>query len=250
MQIRTLSAALAVALLATSLPLAAQKGPKSQKEQEAIMKMLSNGDPASRITDAQALIANFKDTQYKEEAYYAMASAAEQLADAPKMILYSELLLKENPKNLYGHLIMARGYADSTSEYDLDKETKLKTAADHANQGIELAKVAPNPNPANVPAEQWEGEKNYNIGHGYETLAIAELVRKKYDPAIELLKKSVAVSPNPQTEARLGQTYASAKKFDEAIAIFTRMSQNADAGLAAYGKGQLAKVNAMKGSAK
>lgn len=230
------------ALLIAAVSLNAQKAPKSQKELEALQKMYGTTDPDATIAAANDLIVNFKDTQFKGDAYERMTQAAEMKKDWEKAIVYAEQTIKIMPESFFSTLIAGRAYAESTKEFDFDREDKLKKAAEFSNKGIAIVTAAKNPNPQGLPEAQWEAIKKDQIAYGHETLGIADVVRKKYDSAIAHLKEATTVSDNPTIAARLGQTYLLANKKEDAIAVFKKLEQSTEPGIADYAKSQLAKI--------
>ena len=79
-------------------------------------------------------------------------------------------------------LLLARQYANHTTEFDLDKEEKLAKATKYANDAMGVIPNAAKPNPQLSDA-QWEGFKKDYMSQAHEGLGMIADVRKKYDVA-------------------------------------------------------------------
>ena len=116
---------------------------KSEKEQQAVMAIFNAAEPAARITATDALITKFADTEFKSTALYIATASAEEVGDWEKTVIYGERTLEADPKSYGTMLILARGYASRTKEFDFDKEEKLTKADKLAKNALELLKTAP-----------------------------------------------------------------------------------------------------------
>jgi tetratricopeptide (TPR) repeat protein len=191
---------------------------KSQKEGEAINAMLQAPDPASQFKAAEELLTKFADTEFKSIALMIQTQAAFMMNDREKVIIYGERTLKADPKNFQVMLMVSQTMAQSTREFDLDKEEKLGNAEKLAKDAIGLIAAAVKPNPA-LPDDQWEAAKKDLTSQAHESLAMCAMVRKKYDVAIAEFKLSIdgAATVDPATKVRYGAALNSAGKHDDAI---------------------------------
>src|SRR5436853_7501589 len=96
----------------------AQPKPKSQKELEAIQAIFNAQDPDSRIAAAEKLLTNFADTEFKAIALQVAAASAQQKNDYEKMTVYAARTLEADPNNYSDMLMLARGRAQRTREFD------------------------------------------------------------------------------------------------------------------------------------
>jgi tetratricopeptide (TPR) repeat protein len=196
---------------------------KSEKEQTAVMAIFNSPDPAGRITATDALITKFADTEFKATALFIATASAEELGDWEKTVIYGERTLEADPKSYGTMLILARGYAGRTKEFDFDKEEKLGKADKMAKAALELLKTAPKVRP-DIPDEQWEAQRKSWISEAYEALGIGASVRKKYDDSIAAFKSGLENTPgNPNLLVRMATAYADAKKNDEAISTINQV---------------------------
>ena len=190
---------------------------KSQKEQEAVMAIFNAPSSAVRMTAADALLGKFADTDFKATALYIATVSAEEVGNWEKTVIYGDRALEADPKSYGTMLILARGYASHTREFDLDKEEKLGKVDKYAKGALAMLKTAPKMQPA-MPDDQWESMRKGFVSEAYEALGLAATVRKKYDDAIEAFKSALEAAPgNANLLTRLAQANLDAKKYDEAV---------------------------------
>ncbi len=239
LEILTLTLCLALSASLAQKPPA----PKSKSELEAIQAMLSAPDPDSRIKAAEALLNKYADTDFKALALYVEATSYQQKNDYEKMIVYSEQSVQADPKQYAAMLMLAKGLAERTREFDLDREEKLTRAEKYAKDGMELAKVAPKPNPQ-ITDEQWTQAKNEYIAQGHEALGYAAKARKNREVAITELKTAIDLVPDPVTMVQLAVIYNQAGKPDDAIALLEKVMAMQDIPISVRQFAQAEKVRA------
>lgn len=223
---------------------------KSAKEQEAVMAIMNAPDAAGRITATDALLTKFADTQFKGTALYIATVSAEELGDWEKTVIYGERTLEADPKNYATMLVLARGYAARTKEFDFDKEEKLGKADKYAKGALELLKTAPKVRP-DIPDDQWNAQMKNFVSEGYEALGLAATVRKKYADAVTQFKAGLEATPgNPNLLVRLAGAYADDKKNDEAIATVAQVlaTPNLNPQVKAVAEGIKKRAEAQKGA--
>jgi len=154
--------------------------------------------------------------------------SAQQKNDNENVLIYGERTLEADPNNYTAMIIMAQTLAQTTREFDLDREEKLKRVEGYANKAIQLLEKAPRPNP-NITDQQWEEAKRDFRSQAFEALGIAEMVRKNYDRAIAHFKTAIDVAgtPNAPTKIRLGAALNLSGKHDEAIAVLDEVMADA-----------------------
>jgi tetratricopeptide (TPR) repeat protein len=198
--------------------------PKSQKEGEAINAMFTAADNAARIKAADELVTKYADTGFKGLALFMATDAYDQMGDWEKTVIYGERALEADPKSYGTMLILARGYANKTKEFDFDKEEKLAKADKYAKDAMEVLKTAPKLQPQ-ITDEQWTAQVNAWKAEAHEAMGLASNVRKKYDDAIQHFTEGVKLAPtNGTLMARLADAQVSAKKFDDAIATVAKVN--------------------------
>jgi len=205
---------LAIAGLAT-----AQKV-KSPKELEALQAVFKAPNPDAKIAAVDNLIAKFKDTEFKAIALGMAAEAAQAKNDSANALIYGNRALEADPNNVQALLLVSGQLAQTTKEFDLDKDEKVKRATKLANDAIVAANAAVKPNPQ-LTDDQWTSIKKDMVSQAHETLGMLATVDKKNDVAITEFKTAVdgAGTPEPAAMLRLAAAYTNAKRFDEGIAM-------------------------------
>jgi tetratricopeptide (TPR) repeat protein len=201
-----------------------QPRPKSQKEVDALNAMFKATTPDAQIAAAEALLANFADTEFKSLALFMEADDYSRKGQFEKSIVFAERSLESDPQNYQAMLLLARQYAAHTTENDLDKEEKLAKATKYANDAMAAIATAQKPNPG-IPDAQWDAAKKDYNSQAHEALGMIADVRKKYDVAATEYKtaadsQSVA---DPATLVRYAVAVEHLGKFDEAIATLDKV---------------------------
>jgi tetratricopeptide (TPR) repeat protein len=188
---------------------------KSKNEQEAVKAVLDAQTPDAKIAAVEALLAKFKDTEFKSITLVMAAQAEQQKGDAANAIVYGNRALEADPKSYQAMLLVAGELAQGTKEFDLDKDEKEKRANKLASDAIAVIAAAPKPNPG-LSDDQWNGAKKDMTAQAHETLGVIALVDKHYDVAINEFKTSAdgAATPEATTLIRLTATYNNAKQYD------------------------------------
>lgn len=215
--------------MATAVLCADQKppAPKSKGETDALQAMFGAQDPDARIKAADNLITKYADTDFKALALYFEAVSYQQKNDYEKMIVFGEQAIQADPKQYAALLMLAKGIAQKTREFDLDREEKLTKAEKYAKDGMGILKDAPKPN-SQLTDEQWEQGKKEYMAQGHEALGFAAAVRKNYAVAVPELKEAIAEFPDPVTMVRLAAVYDQDKKPDEALPILEKVMATPD----------------------
>lgn len=211
------------ALLAVATLTMGQK-PKSPKEIEAIQAIQKATTPDERIAAAENLVTKYKDSEFKSYALFMAAQAAMAKGDQVGAIQYGNRSLEADPKNFQALLLVSGLLAQSTREFDLDKDEKLGRATKMANDAIAAVTAAAKPNPA-LTDDQWTGIKKDMTSQAHDTLGMVAMVQKKYDVAVNEFKSSmeVAATPDLATSVRLAAAYTNTGKFDESTALLDKV---------------------------
>ena len=199
-----------------------QPTPKSKGEIEALQAMFGTQDPDARIKAVDALLSKYADTEFKGLALYLEAVSYQQKNDFEKMIVFAEQSIQADPKQYAAMLMLAKGIAQKTREFDLDREEKLTRAEKYAKDAMEIVKDAPKPNPQ-ITDDQWNEAKKQYTAQGHEALGYAAMARKNYDAAVSEMKAALADAPDPVTMVRLASVYNQTKKPDEALALLDKV---------------------------
>lgn len=207
-------------------PVAKQPRVKSQAEGQALQAVFQAPDLDARLKAAEEFLSKYADSEFKSFALMLEAETYRQKNDYEHTIIYSERTLEADPQNYMAMLLLGSTIAQRTREFDLDREEKLGRSEKYAKAALELLKAAPKPRP-DVTDEQWNQAKADFTAQAHEALALAAMARKNYPAAIEEFKTAVASgsTPDPATQVRLGAAYNLAGKYDDAIAVLTKVME-------------------------
>ncbi len=206
--------------------------PKSQKESEALQKVLQAQQSGNWDAEIQAInyvLENFADTEYKTLLLNMAVDAAQNKGDYPQTIAFGEQAVQADPNNITARVTMAEDIAQHTRENDLDKETSLKKVEDYANKALDLLKNASSP-PAGMNPAAWPDTKKLLTSQCYDALGQVASLRKNYAAAITQFKTAVDADPsNSVALARLAKAYVDNKQYDEGIATADKVLALPDA---------------------
>ena len=196
-----------------------QPRPKSQKESEALRKVQTDNQAQNwdaEITDINAVLENFADTDYKILLLNMGMDASQRKGDAASVVTFGERIMQADPKDVTAHVALAEGTAQRTRENDLDKDQSIKKIRDYANGA--LANMQTSTPPAGVSEAQWPDFKKQLTSQAYDALGQADELDKKYPDAITHFKSAIDAQPeNPVPLARLSKAYVENKQYDDAI---------------------------------
>lgn len=206
----------AACLAATALPGFSWQKVKSQKELQAVQTMLQAQTPDDRIKAANDLITNFADTQFKSIALFTEADAYFMKNDADKAIVFGEQAIDADPKNYQAQVMVAKAYASTIHNNDLDKADKIAKIVKYGNGALTNLTAAVKPNP-NLPDDQWNQIKADLEGQAYYALGIAAIYSDKTDEANADFTRTAAMDQDPTDLIRAARAYLDVKKPDQAI---------------------------------
>jgi len=211
--------------LLAAATLAMGQKPKSPKETEAVMAVMKATTAYEKIAAAENLLSKYKDTEFKSYALLQAAQGAQMKGDAAGAIQYGNRSIEADAHNFQALLLVSGLLAQSTREFDLDKDEKLGRATKMANDAIVAVNAAPKPNPA-LTDDQWAGIKKDMVSQAHDTLGMVAMVNKKYDVAITEFKTSIdgAATPDLTTSVRLAAAYTNTGKFDESVALLDKVT--------------------------
>ncbi len=210
---------LVFASLAVGLASAQGPAPQSQEELDALLAIQNATDPEAKITSGQSLLKDFKDTEFKAWANMQMMIAAQQLNDYERLLLFGQETLNHDPNEVGALLTLAEVIPMRTQEFDLDKDEKLGRAEDYAKQALKVVPMKENPNPEQIPEEQWLMVKKDFMANAHKALGLVELKRGDSPAAIGHFKESleVASEQDPAVFYFMAETYQKDGKKAEAL---------------------------------
>ena len=212
---------LSLVLAGLGIAFAQEQGPQpqSQEELDALIAIQNATDPNAKIEAGQALLKDFKDTEFKAWTNLQMMIAAQQLNDYERLLLFGQETLSHDPAEVGALLTLAEVIPMRTQEFDLDKEEKLNRAEDYAKQALKVIPVKPNPNPEQIPEEQWLMAKKDFMANANKALGLVEFKRGNTDAAIDYFQQSlqVAAEQDPTVFYFMAEAYLKAGKKAEAL---------------------------------
>ncbi len=229
----------------------AQAGPKpkSQKEVDALKKVQADAQANNldaEITDINAVLENFADTEYKSMLLNMAMEAAERKQDYAQTISFGEQVIAADPNDVTARVEMAEQIASHSKDTDLDKDKTVKKVQDYANKALELLKTMNTP-PAGFAPEKWPDLKKQLISRANDALGQAAELDKKYPDAITYYKASLDSMPeNFVAMVRLSKAYNENKQYDDAIGAADKVMAMAQASPAAKQVAQAQKDAATK----
>ena len=197
-----------------------QPKPKSQKEVDALKKVQADAQANNydqEITDINAVLENFADTEYKDMLLNMAMEASQRKGDYGQTVAFGEQVIQANPNDISSRVTLAETIAQHTRENDLDKEQSLKKVDDYSNKALDLLKTASAP-PPGIPAAQWPEYKKQLEGQAHDAQGMADDVRKKYPQSVDDYKAALDAWANPVIMLHMGKAYIDNKQYDEAIA--------------------------------
>jgi tetratricopeptide (TPR) repeat protein len=201
---------------------------KSQKEAQAVQAMLQAQTPDDRIKTANDLITNFADTQFKAYALFIEADAYFQKNDPDKAIVFGEQAIEADPKNYQSNVLVAKAYAATTHNNDLDKADKVAKIEKNGKDALTNLASATKPNP-NLPDDQWNQIKNDLQGQAYYALGIAAIYGGKMDDATTNFQKVAEMDQDPTDLIRGARAYLDAKKPEPAVQLLDKAAASPQA---------------------
>lgn len=195
-----------------------ERRPKSQKEAEALQALFATTDPDARIAAADALIKDFKNTDFKDMVLYLAATSYRRKNDFVNMMIYSERTLEVNPEHVPTLVDLSYAIPMRTREFDLDKEEKLAKSEDYAKRALSLIPTMAKLNPA-TPDEEWLLTRKDLMSQVHESLGSVAMLRKDFARAEESFRTAVELAHRKTGIKffRLAQSLLKQGKYDEAL---------------------------------
>ena len=194
---------------------------KSQKELDAWNAINAAPSVDSQLQKIDDFLTAFADSDYKLILLDRAVELAANKKDYPLTMAWGQRDLDVNPTSYVAMLALARVTADTTKEFDLDKDQKLAQAEKWANGALDALKTATKP--AAYSEQRWPDLVKYWQSSGYQSLGLIAMVRKKYDVAVAEFQKAFDISPEPVYLVHVGEANLKAAKYDDAIAAFDKV---------------------------
>jgi len=195
--------------------------PKSQKELDGLKAIDTAPSADLKLQKIDDFLAAFADSEYRFVLLDNAVGIASEKNDYPLAMAWGQRDLDVNPKSYVAMVSLALVTANTTKEFDLDKDQKLKQAEKWANDALELLKTATRP--FQYPEDRWPEIQKTFQGSCHQALALIGMVRKKYDVAASEFQAAYDLLPEPSYLVRKGEAETKSGKFDDAIATFDKV---------------------------
>ena len=207
-----------VLVLAAVVPAMADMKVKSKAEAEAVQAMVAaeSQGPDAIIAAVEALLAKFADTQFKQVALLAEATAYQQKKDYASAELTNERVLEIDPMTPQAAMQLGEAITAHVGENDLDKEERLTKAEKSLNRAV--ANIDNKPSEG-MTDEAWAGAKKFTLAMAENDLGLVAMMRKNYPAAAAAFKLAVDSDPQPAFQVRLALADQKSGKNDDALAL-------------------------------
>lgn len=204
---------------------------KSREEYDAFQVMATEKDPQKRISQAEAFLQKYANTDFKDLVYFTMMQTYQQLGDGAKAIDAGYKALDANPDNLDVLTLSGYLFPFGFKGDDPDAATKLSRAESAAKHGLEVLQKLQKP--ANVTDEQFNQGVKARRAIFNGTVGFVALQRKDYAAAITSFKAAAEDNPSDvYVFYRLGLAYLSTdpRDYDHGVWNLARSVALAKAG--------------------
>ena len=187
----------------------------SDDEQEHLRSALSqaSGSTVDMIRALEGHLAKYPDSPKKLELIRALAKAAVQAKDQPRIAKYGEMSLASEPDDIAMIDAVCRALI-----VERRSEAAAKWAKQMESLVREAAKEEPDPSAAGKARRRDEADRLLSRALLYQAVAVGAL--GKHEPAAELAKKSFDMFPSGEPAAELAKQLAQLGKYAEAVAAY------------------------------
>jgi tetratricopeptide (TPR) repeat protein len=199
---------------------AAAKGPqwKSREEYDAYQAMAKETDPHKKIAAAEAVIAKYPNSDFKDIAYVQEVGAYQQLGQSDQAIAAAKKALGVNPDNLDALTYLCFAFPFVYNAKGADASAQLDQTDQYAKHGLDvLGKLQ---KPAQVSDEQFTSYVKAKRAIFNNAIGFVALQKKDYAASMTALKAAMQDNPtDPLTFSMLGQDYlySNPPDYDNAI---------------------------------
>ena len=179
---------------------------KTTEEYNAYQAAFNEKDPHKKISLAEAFLAKYPDTDFKDLAYLQDVAGYQQLGDVAKMYQASRKAIEANPDNVEPIYWACVSFPYAFKATDPNSAQELSQAETDARHGLELLQKAQKP--ASISDEQFAQQIKGSRALFNNTIGFVALQRKDYAAAITAFKVASEDTPNDFTTFyRLGLSY-------------------------------------------
>jgi tetratricopeptide (TPR) repeat protein len=181
-------------------------------------------NPQEVISEGDAFVKKYPDSEYNSGVYARMANAYRQLGNEDKMFEMGQDSLKLNPNNVDMLSLMAYSIPRRIDPNDLDSSEKLQQAEDYAKKGIAL--IPTMVKPANMTDERFAAARNSELSSCHSGLGLVYFYQHNLPGMITELETAVKLdpTPDPTDQFLLGYAYVQAGRYADAVTPLTACS--------------------------
>ena len=216
-----------VALLG-GLAVRAQNPPKfkSQAELDAWKAIDSVPSLEAKLKKIDDFLSAYADSDFKSIVLDYAVTLASDKNNYVLTMAWGQRDLDANPNSYVAMEAMAVVTANTTREFDLDKDQKLNQAEKWANTALQELKTEPRP--PQIPEDRWPAMQKYYQSQCHMALGAIAAVRKKYDSAVTEYQAAFDIMPEPAYLIRMGEVQVKGGKYDAAIATYDKILATAN----------------------
>lgn len=179
---------------------------KSTEEYNAFQAVAGEKDPSKKVAAAEAFLAKYSTTDFKDLVYLQEVAAYQQLNDAGKMYQASRKAIDASPDNAEAIYWACVSFPYAFKLTDANSAQELSQAEADARHGLEVLQKAQQP--ANSNPEQFAQQIKGFRALFNNTIGFVALQKKDYAAAITTFKVAAEDTPNDFTTFyRLGLSY-------------------------------------------
>jgi tetratricopeptide (TPR) repeat protein len=187
---------------------------KSQDEFKAYQDAVTKTDPAQAEAAAGDFAAKFPNSELRSALFQRAMNMYAQAGNSDKVVDLGRKAIAADPINPVPLMEVASTLAETTRDTDLDREQRLAEAAKDAHTAIDNIDTGLLV-PENADPERVASAKRTILTNSYATLAMVDMNRNDYAPAVTNLQKAIAESKdNPEAVLYLRLSVAQDKLKD------------------------------------
>jgi len=200
--------------------------PRSQAELDALKAIDAAPSLDVRLRKIDDFLGAYADSDYKLILLDQAVGMAADKNNYPMAMAWGQRDLDANPHSYVAMEAMAMVTANTTREFDLDKDQKLSQAEKWANGALDELKTAQRP--PQFAEERWPAVQKFYQAQCHLALGTIAVDRKKFDAAVAEYQSAFDITPEPAYLIRLGEAQVKGGKYDAAIATYDKILATAN----------------------
>jgi tetratricopeptide (TPR) repeat protein len=193
---------------------------KGKEEYESYLATVNAPTASQAETSAREFETKYPNSELLSTVYQEVMAKYQQSANTDKTIEMGRKAVKFDPDNAIALVMTSTLLAEGTRETDIDRDVKLKEAADDANRALRAVDSGNFYLGANATPDQIAAFKDTVTCMASGALGQSELLRHNFAAAEQQFQKSVATQrggSDPSNWMRLAQAQEAQKRYSEAL---------------------------------